>query len=344
MTIKLTETSLKRSLRQDGRMQFYFLAGNDEFLLSSCCKSIAEDVGGEKVTLDFQTASDEEVEEHLSTYSFEPKTLILENFKASAYTEEKRKLYTEFLGELPETLTVVVTLLSEDNNARFSIPKTAESFCALAERAALVTCMKKVGGDLVRYIDTIAKRLGCTLDPGAADRIIQLCGDDLLQISSQMELMAAASNYGRITPSIAEQMCPKTTEEGVFDMVRAMERGNAGEAVRMLYEMLERNPDDYQVLSVVSGSFVNIARAKAASAAKISREDVETIFGYKKKDRALSIAFDRINRYSDRQIEAILDCLFDTDRKMKRYAGDKRVLLEQGIVRLTMLVSGRERV
>ena len=344
MTIKLTDSGLKKSLQKDGRMQMYFLVGNDAFLISACKKTILSDVGGESVALDFQTASDEEIAEHLATYSFQPKTLVLENFKASAYTEEKRLFYSDYLSVLPYTLTVIVILQADDQYGKFSIPKAAEAFCSLCQKSALVTCIKKTGGDLVRYVDSLARRHGCTLDYGATDRIIQLCGDDLLQIASQMEIMAAASNYGRITVDIAEKMCPKTTEEGVFDLIRAMERGRTSEAVRILYEMLEKEPDYSNVLAVISGSFVNIARAKAAVSRRISRDDVETIFGYKKNDKALSIAFDRVSRYSDDQIAAILDCLYQTDRRLKKFAGDKMITLEQGLVRLTMLVSGRERV
>ena len=340
MTIKLTDSNLKKSLKQDGRMQLYFLAGNDDYLLSSCKNLIISDVDGESVMLDFQTVSDEEVEEQLSTFSFVPKTLILDNFKASAYTEDKRRLYTEFLKDMPETLTVIVILSSDD--PRFSIPKAAEAFCSLAESAALVVCNRKTGGDLVRYIDAIAKRQGCTLEYGATDEIIRLNGEDLQQIASQMEVLAAASNYGQITIDTVRKMCPKTTEENVFDFVRAMERGRTREAVSLMYEMLEQEQEPNRVLAASSSSFVNIARAKAAIADKKSREELEEILGYKKNDRALQIAFDKANRYSEKQVEAILDCLYETDRKLKQYAGDKQTMLEQGLVRLTMIVSGRE--
>ena len=342
MTIKLTDSNLKKSLQKDGRKQLYFLAGNDEYLISACKTLIASDVGGESVSLDFQTASDDEIEEHLSTFSFEPKTLVLDNFKASAYTEDKRKVYTEFLKDFPDTLTVVVILYSDD--ARFSVPKAAEAFCALAEDAALVTCVRKTGGDLIRYIDAIAKRQGCTLDPGVTDEIIRLNGENLQQISSQMEVLAAASNYGRITVDIVRKMCPKTTEDSVFDYVRAMERGKIQEAVRLMYELMEQEQEPNRVLAAVSASFINIARAKAAILAHKSREETETEFGYKKNDRALQIAFDKASRYSEKQIKAILDCLYETDRELKQFAGDKQVLLEQGLVRLSMIVSGREKL
>ena len=340
MTIKLADSNLKKSLKQDGRKQLYFLAGNDDYLLSSCKNLITADVGGETVTLDFQTDSDEEVEEQLSTFSFEPKTLVLDNFRASAYTEDKRRMYTEFLKDLPGTLTVVVILSSED--PRFTLPKAAESFCSLAEDAAIVLCTRKSGGDLVRYIDAIAKRHGCTLEYGAADEIIRLNGEDLQQIASQMEVLAAASNYGKITADIVRKMCPKTTEENVFDFVRAMERGKTKEAVSLMYEMLEQEQEPNRVLAAIAASFINIARAKAAIADRKSREEVEETFGYKKNDRALQIAFDKANRYSEKQIAAILDCLYETDRMLKQYAGDKQTMLEQGLVRLTMIVSGRE--
>ena len=75
MTIKLTDSTLKKSLKQDGKKQLYFLAGNDDYLLSTCKNLIVSEVGGETVSLDFQSSLDEEIEEQLSTFSFEPKCL-----------------------------------------------------------------------------------------------------------------------------------------------------------------------------------------------------------------------------------------------------------------------------
>ena len=340
MVIKLTDSTLKTSLSKDGLKPLYVLVGNDAFLLSSCLQLIEKEVGGEVVTLSFKDAEAEIVEEHLSSFSFQPKVLVLDGFAASAWVEEKKKLYSEFLPQAPETLTVVVKLLSDD--ARFQVPKAAEAFAALVEDGVLVRCERKTGGDLQRYIVALAKRCGCTIDTDAVTELIRLAGEDLQQLYSHLQVLAARVNYENITKQDVARMVPKSTEENVFDFVRAMERGRAKEAVALLYAMLEQEQEPARVLAAISSSFVNLNRAKAAIRNKKRISEVEEDFGYRKNDRALSVAFDKANRYSERQIRAILKCLLDVDLQLKTFGGDKQILLEQAMVRLTMLVSGRE--
>ncbi|MBQ4239505.1 MAG: hypothetical protein II672_00125, partial [Oscillospiraceae bacterium] len=96
-----------------------------------------------------------------------------------------------------------------------------------------------------------------------------------------------------------------------------------------------------RVLAAISGSFVNIARVKAANEAHVSRERLEEDFGYRKGDRALSVAYSNERRYSRERIDRIMALLNETDGKLKSSAADKRILLEQAMVRLSLIASGR---
>ncbi|MBQ4093645.1 MAG: DNA polymerase III subunit delta [Oscillospiraceae bacterium] len=339
MTLKLNDSTLKRSLEKDGRKALYFLAGTDAFLMERCIAAIAPE-GCERVTLDFLTADDEEVAQHLSSFSFGDKLLLIQNFKASAYTEEKRKLYESYLAELPGTLTVCVTLLS-DETKYFKIPKAAEAFCSLCPDSAIVTCLRKTGSELAHYVDALAKREGCSINDDACSELIRLCGDDLLMLHSEIQKLAGACNYKRIDLETVRALCPKTTEDNVFDFVRAMERGKTADAVKLLHAMMEQEQEPAKLVAAISTSFVNLLRAKTAAAAGISRARVEEDFGYRKDDRALSIAFQNHTRYSDRQLEDIISLLTELDGQLKRGGADRTILMEQGMVKLALLVAGR---
>ena len=82
MFSRLTDTNIRADLRK-GLRQFYFVAGNDSFLIDNCLKLISDAVGGETVRMDFCEADTETAEEQLTTYSFSSKLLIIDNFKAS---------------------------------------------------------------------------------------------------------------------------------------------------------------------------------------------------------------------------------------------------------------------
>ncbi len=338
MFSRLTDTNIRADLRK-GLRQFYFVAGNDSFLIDNCLKLISDAVGGETVRMDFCEADTETAEEQLTTYSFSSKLLIIDNFKASEFSGEKKEMYTDLLRDLPSTLTVAVVLYSDD--PRFRLPKTAENMAETVDGAALVSCMKKERDQLYSYIKRLSELAGAQISGEAASVLIDLCGDDLQLLSTQIEKLAAACGYGEIREDTVRRMCPRTTEESVFSFLRAVERGQDREAVRLLNEMLETENEPVRVLAAISGSFVNIARVKAANEAHVSRERLEEDFGYRKGDRALSVAYSNERRYSRERIDRIMALLNETDGKLKSSAADKRILLEQAMVRLSLIASGR---
>ncbi|MBR2740999.1 MAG: DNA polymerase III subunit delta [Oscillospiraceae bacterium] len=338
MVSKLSDTTLRNDLKK-GLKQFYFIAGNDSFLIDNCLRLISEAVDGEVERMDFSETDTETAEGQLTTYSFSNKLLIIDNFKASEFTGEKKSMYAELLADLPATLTVATVLYSDD--PRFRIPKSAENMAEMAQESAVVSCLKKEREQLYPYIRRMAELAGAEISGEAASVLIDLCGDDLQLLSSQIEKLAAASGYGEIKEDTVRRMCPRTTEENVFSFIRAVERGQNREAVTLLNEMLETETEPVRVLAAISGSFVNIARVKAAEAAGVSRDRLEEEMGYRKGDRALGVAYSNARRYSQEKIDNVIYLLNETDRKLKSGAADKRIILEQAMVRLALIVSGR---
>ena len=338
MFTRLNDLNLRNDLKK-GLRQFYFIAGNDSFLVDNCLRLIKEKVDGETARIDFSEADTETVEEQLTTYSFMNKLLVIDNFRASEYSGEKKKLYEELIGDIPSTLTVAVILLSDDS--RFRLPKAAENMAESAEDSAIVSCMKKERQQLYPYIKRMAELSGSDISGEAASVLIDLCGDDLQTLNGQIQKLAAASGYKEIKEPVIRRMCPRTTEENVFSFLRSVERGNDREAVKLLDEMLETENEPVRVLAAIANSFVNIARVKAANEYGVRRERLEEEFGYKKGDRALGVAYSNERRYSREKIDRIIELLNDTDRKLKSSAADKRIILEQSMVRLSLIASGR---
>ena len=338
MVARLTDTSLSSDLKK-GLKQLYFIAGNDSFLISNCLRLIGEAVDGETVKMDFVESELDAVEEQLSTYSFGNKFLVINNFKASDYTGDRKNVYNELLPEISSMLTVAFVLNSEDE--RFKLPKTAENIAALVPDSAVVMCLKKDRDHLYPYIKRLAERAGAEIGGEAASVLIDLCGFDLQTLSTQIEKLAAASGYKEISEQLIRRMCPRTTEESVFSFLRAVERGAGKEAVKLLNEMLETDNEPIRVLAAIAGSYTNIARIKAANAAGISRARLEEDFGYRKDDRALSVAYSNERRYSQDQMDRIMELLNDTDVKLKSSAVDKRIILEEAMIKLTLLASRR---
>ena len=338
MITRLRDDNLKKSLREDGLKSFYLLAGNDAYLISRCC-ALLKGTADEVETLDFCEAGEEETEQQLSSYSFTEKLLIIDNFRASEYAGARKALYEEFLPELPSTLRVAVKAYSEGPS--FKLSKAAESIASLCPDSAVVICEKKKDRELVRYVCAMAKSAGAELGYAAAEELIRLRGDDLFLLSGEVKKLAAASGYGEIGERLVRDMCPRTTEDSVFDFIRAAERGNTKQAVSLFYDIMEQEQSPNAVIAAISSSYVNMARVAAAREAKVPREQVESDFGYKKGDRALGVAFDKGGRFSRELLDQVVELLYGLNAALTSSSEDKQILMERGMVRLTELMRGR---
>ena len=338
MTVKLRDSDLRKSVSKDGLRSLYLIAGNDPYLISRAASIIEQKAGGEKVRLDFCASEDDEVEEQLSSYGFTDKLVVLDNFKASEYDEKKRELYSSLLDCLPFNVRVIVK--SYTDSPAFKLTKAAEGFASLCPDSAIVVCEKRKGEDLVRLLCDEAKALGSSLSYDCARELIRLRGDDLFLLSNEIRKLAAACGYGEITAPLIARMCPKTTEDSVFDFIRAVERGSVRQALSLFYGMMEQEQNPNAVIAAISSSYVNLLRVQAAKQAGRSREQLEEDFGYKKGDRALGVAWDRGGRFSAGKLDAVIGLLYDINADLISSAEDKQTLIERGMVRLCALVNG----
>ncbi|MEA5050240.1 MAG: DNA polymerase III subunit delta [Oscillospiraceae bacterium] len=338
--LQLSDKTLKRSLQTDGLQKIYLIAGNDEFLLNACAKAVLGAVfaDGERyvVLFDAAAASDEELEEFFLSFSLvsTAKAALFEDFSAGALSAQRAELLHSLFLQLPDDITVVLREYVEEDNRRFAVPKKSLQLLDGCRRSAVVTATAKAGGELSGYIAAIAKQAGCTIDDRAADRVGELCAGDLLLAENEIGKLAALSGYGEIRREHVDTLCVRTPEAGVFDMIGAIERGDAKKAMAVLADMLDERTEPLAVTGALNTAFINLYRARLARDSRRGEQALFDLFNYKKNDRKVSIAYERSARYTERQLAGIIELLYGLDKKLKSTAADKRFVLEQGVVRL----------
>lgn len=338
MTLKLRDDTLAKSIKNDGLKQMYLVAGNEPYTISRCVARISEAVGGDVERLDFCTSSDEDVEQLLSSYGFTEKLVVIDNFKASEYTDGKRELYSGLLDDLPYGVYVVVKAVSD--GPYFKLSKGAEGFASLCPDGAIVICEKKQKDDLVKYVCNMARNAGASMNYECARELIGRRGDDLFLLSNETRKLAAACGYGEITVETVRRMCPKTTDDSVFDFVRAVEKGDSRQAIALFYEIMEQEQVPNAVIAAISSSYINLSRVNAARSSGISREQLESDFAYKKGDRALAVAYDKGGRFSVSKLDEIIELLYDINVRLTSSAEDKQTVMERGMVMLANIMNG----
>lgn len=333
---KLTDKNLRAALKE-GVKPLYYVAGSDEFLIDGCISSIlCAAVGGDGEVWRFDTAksAEQEIEQPFMTYSFggAGRAILFDNCQFGSLSAARVKLLSGLIAEIPQGTTVVFKQFSDDD--RFSIGKKTEQFIALCPDSALVEVSAKKGYELENYIAALIKRAGCTARDSVTKRMAELCGDDLMLISNEVNKLAAACDYGEITIAAVDELCVRTTEAGVYDMLSKIERGDTAGAMALLGAMLDDRTAPLMITAALNTAFINYYRARLAREQKKSEKQLFELFAYKKGDRKVSIAYERCTKFGLPQLEQAILILSELDLRLKSSVVDGRILLEAGVARL----------
>lgn len=335
------QTDLNNSLANGDRRRLYLLIGNDEYTLNACLGMITTaEKGAELIRFDALDCDADQLEE---TFFAMPlmgsRMVVVDNFKTGAMNKELLSLLKDLLADIPDFLTVVLKNYTE---GRFSVNRQTEKIMDAARNSMTVVVEQKTGKSALQAVRMIAKREGSQIEPKAAERVLELLGDDLMFAENEIKKLAALANYGTILPEHVERLTVKSTESSVFDIIGALERKNIARASGILSEMLREKTEPLMITASLNTAFVNLYRAKCAAEQGKGERDLFQMFDYRKGDRKVSIAVSRQRDYTKRQLEAILELLYRLDIDLKSSPVDRALLLEQALVEIAAVRDAAE--
>jgi DNA polymerase-3 subunit delta len=223
-------------------------------------------------------------------------------------------------------------------------PKNArwKAFLAAVDKSGVrVSFDRKEGAELTALLCRGAARRGVRLSEANARRLAERAGNDLHRLFGELDKLAALAEGGDITAAMIDAAVSATLEARVFDLSKALMRGAMDEVFRLLDVLFGQKEDPIMVLAVLSGAFVDIYRAAAARASGIPSARVGEAFGYGNKSFRLDYAARDGARLSMEAVRRCLDALAEADTALKSSAADKRVVLEQTVARLHLLMARR---
>ena len=343
----MNETEFVKSIKT-GRKRLYYLYGNERLLAEGCISALAKQCGTKPLLLDAATAPLEQLEGEVYSYSLLAgnRVLVLSGFFLSALDEQRLGEIEKLLPDIPEDLTVVLQAIDPEKD-RFSLPKRVEKLLALpAGGGAAVLAAKKTGSDLLELIARLAKREGSSIERAAARRLVELKGEDALELEGEVSKLAAASSYGAITKDLVEQLTARTVEAGVYDMLRSVQRGDSSAALSLLDDMLRGGEDPMMIAGVMNTAFVNMVRAAALRRSGGSLQDMFSGFDYRSGDQKVEIAWRQSQDLGFAALGRIVELLYQLDLDLKSSRQDvKTILLETAVCEISALAApaGRRR-
>jgi len=221
-------------------------------------------------------------------------------------TDSLAPLLDYLVAPVPSTTLAFVFSVPDPGQAPDTIPlaKNLKITKALAKVATVVVCSGLDGGkDPARWVQDQVRSARLEIDGQALRRLLELSGDDVGRLRADVgKLLLFAAGQPRITlDHVAAVVGAPVYHGDDWALVRAIERGDAGAALRELATALDHGGVPFQILGQL-GYAVRTPPPRG--------------------------------RFPARRVPAAVDALFRTDIAMKSSGGDPKVLLERLIVEL----------
>lgn len=332
----LNEAALKEKLRNDP-VGVYLIHGEEKYLIKAYTDKIVKQTVDDSFAdfnfhvFDGKETSFSEVFESAEAVPVmaESKCVLVKDFPLDALDDGGFEQLETVLKDTPDDCALVFSMLTyEPKGAKWNkAVKLFEKF------AYSVKFEKKTALDLAKTVESGAKKRGKAFEKGVSSYFVASVGNDLNTLLNELEKVCAFSDF-EITKADVDSVCIKSLDAKVFDMIRDLTAKRFDSAFRKLEILFEQREDEFQIMGALVASYSDIYRAKAAVKSGDRAESVAKYYNYAGKEFRLTNAARNSSSMTFEDIGECIEILVQADSAMKSSSLDKRLILEQTIVKL----------
>ena len=341
---EITETELKAQIRKMEFSNFYFLYGDEKYMVKYYSDKLISAAGGNTFEafnsqrFDGDTADVDGIAAAVEAIPLMAgrKCVAVSDFNAAAVRAKEAGKLEELLGEIPET----TVLLFSFPTLSFDPKKDAKwkKFIVRANAAGCTVNVKKRTADqLAKTLCSGAEKRGCVLSRQNAERIIAFCGDDLYTLLGELEKLCAFVGTGEIKQDIIDRIVVKNLEASVFDLSKAILSGNYSKAYAILDQLFSQNEEPTAILAVLSSAYLDMYRVRVSVESGLGAAEPAKHFDYARKEFRLRNAERDSKRFSTQMLRQCIGTLLEADIALKGARGDRRIVMEKLIARLLLI-------
>lgn len=311
----------------------YVIAGKEESLVNAQCRELLDELlePSQRATGFFDVegaaVSACQVLDELRTAPFLTDKRVVLIKEADGFISKNRQLLERYFDNPCPTGQLILTVKTWD--ARTILAKKLKK----AGKLISVTQPKpwELPQRLIQYTNDAHDK---KLRPDAAELLIELTGDELTRLYSEIDKLALfVDDQKAITPKHIELLIGHNRLFNAFAVIDAIIVGDAGAAVERLRGMFaEDKSTEYTVVGAFAFHFRKMFNAKVLLEKGARRSEVEKKLRLWGKKDAF---FAQLKRMSARQIGKYLQQLAETDYAIKTGRAKAPVAMEQLVLRLS---------
>ncbi len=338
---EIGEAQLKKQIKENSFENAYLIYGEESYLKEYYVSQLREKIvdktfesfnyhffDGKDISLD-EILKDAQMLPMMSEYNL----VVVRDYPVDK-TQSDVKLLEEYLSDCPDTTVFVLWYDALEPDVKSA--KFRKIIKALSLAGAVVNMQKRSEGDVAKLLVSGAKKRGALLDINNAKYLISVSGNDMKNLLNELDKLSYYVKGGEITKDIIDNMATKCLQARIYDLSKYVVSGNSDKAYEVLDTLFAMKEEPVIILSAISSVYVDMYRVKCAKTAGFSYDDVAKHYNYRGREFALRNATRDCASLSEKQLAVSLDEITDTDIKMKSTAVDKKLLIEELIVKLIL--------
>lgn len=338
---EIGEQQLRKQIKENSFENAYLIYGEESYLKEYYVSQMREKIvdktfesfnyhffDGKDISLD-EILKDAQMLPMMSEYN-----LVIARDYPVDKTQSDIKLLEEYLSDCPDTTVFILWYDSLEPDVKSA--KFKKLIKAFDSAGAVVNMQKRSESDVARLLVSGAKKRGAVLDIDNAKYLISVSGNDMKNLLNELDKLSYFVKGGEITKDIIDNMATKCLQARIYDLSKFVVSGNSDKAYEVLDTLFAMKEEPVIILSAISSVYVDMYRVKCAKTAGFTYDDVAKHYNYRGREFALRNASRDCANLSEKQLTSSLDAITNTDIKMKSTAVDKKLLIEELIIKLIM--------
>ena len=340
---------VRRHLRIGMPLPCYFVSGSDDQRKRAVLKKLSDITvsgGGDYDCIRFSgsTPADTVADAAFAiTFGGGRRCVIAEDipFNSLGDTEYgKFEELVEEVGAMGSSTVLIFTFSAIDADAKKDGKRNRfESLRKKIDKVGggVIHCDTPTASQLCAMMEHAAEQKHCVLSRELCQYMVERCGMDSAQLLNEVKKLCEFHGEGTVTKMEVDLLTCPTPDARIYDInekIASGDRDGAFAALQELRELGERAP---VILTVLSGSYVDLFRGKLARNAGKTAGDLQRDWpkSYSGKRGFLAEKILRTQgRYTKAQLLTCLDILLGAEQKMKGTGIDADLILDETVARL----------
>jgi DNA polymerase III subunit delta len=322
-------TEAFKEIRNNRIQPIYLLFGEENYLINELVDLIIEKTLDENLRqLNVEKFSGNDTDsETITTAALsipmlaEKKVVIVKNYDK---INDSKSL--QFYLQNPSQSTVLI-LISE------SIDKRKNVFAKISQNGILVQSQKLKKNEIIDWIDRKTSKLGKKIAPEASDLLVDLKGDSLQEIYSEIDkLVTFTSERKAITRDDVLAVIGSSREFNIFELINSVGQNNKVKTIQILENLLNQNIEPIFIISMLSRHFILLW--KTTQLKKQGKNPNEIAVAIQVNPYFVKDYISQSEKFSLARIEKCLKLILESDLILKSASLPKRIVIENLICQL----------